>query len=81
MIARHELTAWGQCPVDGAPDRYEITVRSSRVVMVEDILAAADGLLSKPIYQEAFTDQLASKLGAGVTTVCIHSGVKTTCDS
>ena len=81
MNARHEFTAWGQCPKDDAPDRYEITVRSSQLVMVEDILAATKDLLSAPIFQEAFTDQLASKLGANVTTVCTHSGVKTTCDS
>jgi hypothetical protein len=80
MLARHELTVVGRCPVDGCPDVYEVTVRTRRVVRVEDIKAAAAGLTAEPRMQEELTLRLAEALGAGVEveTVGYHSGVKTT---
>lgn len=77
MRVEHTLTAVGRCPVDGCPDVYEVTVRTDRVVMVEDILAAVRDLTSAPRTQEAFTADLATRLGCEVETRGAHSAVST----
>jgi len=77
MLAEHSFTAVGRCPVDGCPDVYEVTVRASRVVFVEAILAARDDLTAAPRTQEDFTVALADRLGCQVETVGSHSGVRT----
>lgn len=79
MRAEHRLNACGRCPVDGAIDSYKITVRVARVLKVEDILAAVRQRTAEPIFQERLTEQLAADLDAEVETICIHSGVHTTC--
>lgn len=78
MQVEHKLTAVGRCPVDHCPDVYEVTVRTTRVVMVEDILARVKELTAAPATQEGFTAQLADRLGCEVETVGYHSGVRTT---
>ena len=80
MIARHELTMRCHCPVNGARDTYQVTVEASRVVKVEDILAAV-AAVPDWLFQEDITETLAASLGCGVTTVGYHSGVKTTCSA
>jgi hypothetical protein len=80
MNVKHELTIYGKCPVDESMDRYEITIETNRIVMVEDILNAAQDLPS-PVFQEIATMFLAQRLGCRVTTVGYHSGVKTTCSA
>ncbi len=77
MIVRHHLRVTAVCPVDGLPDVYEATVETSRVIRVEDILAAADQLRTERIYQEDLTVRLARALGAQVTTIGWHSGIRT----
>jgi len=79
MRVEHRLSASGKCPVDGAIDSYKIIVRVQRVLKVEDILAAVRAHTAEPIFQERLTEQLAADLDAEVETVCIHSGVHTTC--
>lgn len=80
MLVRHSLTITAACPVDGKPDHYEAVVECTRVVKVEDILAAVDRLKAQKIYQEELTQELARVLGAKVTTTGYHSGVKTVCE-
>jgi hypothetical protein len=81
MKVRHEFIAWGLCPEDEAPDRYEIIVETTKLLLVESIKKQTMQLLSVPIYQEDFTEKLASQIGASITTICTHSEVKTTCIS
>lgn len=78
MNVTHELTFARRCPVNDALDRYELRVETTRLVKVEDILAAVDALPEKA-FQEDITTTLAAKLGCQVTTIGYHSGVKTTC--
>ena len=77
MLAEHTFTAVGRCPVDDCPDVYEVTVRTSRVVMVEDVLGLAKKLCQKPRTQEELTVVLADALGCQVETTGCHSGVST----
>ena len=79
MKVTHRLTATCSCPVDGQPDVYAVTVRASRVIKVEDILAAVATLRGERIFQEELTARLARAIAAEVETVGHHSGVETTC--
>lgn len=80
MIVKHSLTITATCPVDGKPDHYDATIECARVVKVEDIIAAVYALKTRTIFQEELTQELSRQLGAKVTTIGYHSGVKTTCE-
>lgn len=80
MLVRHHLTISATCPVDRQPDHYEAVIECSRVLKVEDILAAVERLKGRRIFQEALTQELARAIGAKVTTTGYHSGVKTICE-
>lgn len=76
------MSAVGRCPA--APltlDQYEVTVESPEMLRVEVINCTIADLTTDPIYQETFTQRLSEILGARVTTVGWHQGVKTTCCS
>jgi hypothetical protein len=75
----HELVLRVRCPVDGAHDIYQVTVEASRLVKVEDILAAMGDVAKDAAFQEEITQRLAVALACTVTTVGHHSGVRTTC--
>lgn len=78
MNVTHSFAAIGECPVNGAPDHYEIQVLLWRFMLSEEVKAKAVELLQEPTYQEAFTDALATALTpATVTTVCRHGDVRT----
>ncbi len=79
MRVVYELTINAICPVDGKPDVYQLTVRSAKVIPVEDILAAVKKEVAEPAYQETITERLFRAIGTQVETFGIHSGVKTTC--
>lgn len=80
MIAEHRLTVVGKCPVQDCPDVYQCTVRTSRLILVEDILAAVKRNTAEPCTQEDLTCRIAKDIGGGVRveTVGVHSGVTTT---
>jgi len=72
MFVRHTLTAGGTCPNNGLPDHYRIAVSTNGTLFCEQVTEAVDELLAKPIYQEAFTQALADRLGCKVRTRCRH---------
>lgn len=72
MKVRHRLKATGLCPNNGLPDEYLVSVYCDRMIPCEEIVAAVDGLLAAPIYQEVFTQRLADRLGCRVGTRCRH---------
>jgi NADPH-dependent 7-cyano-7-deazaguanine reductase QueF len=80
LLVKHSLTITASCPVDGKPDHYEAVIECSRVLKVEDILAAVETLKGQKIFQEQLTQELARAIGAKVTTTGYHSGVKTVCE-
>lgn len=78
MLTIHEMAFSRSCPVNDGIDHYNLTISTTKLVKVEDILAAVEKLPAKA-FQEHLTSALASMLGVRVTTVGHHSGVKTTC--
>jgi hypothetical protein len=81
MQTEHVLTVHCQCPVDNVKDEYQTTILTDRLIKVEDILAIAAEFTEQTMFQEELTQLLAARLAATVTTVGLHSGVKTTCTS
>ena len=79
MMITHEVKVYGYCPVDGKGDSYDVTISTMRLLKVEDILSAINGL-NWPLFQETMTQQLADVLGCHVRSVGYHSGIKTTCE-
>lgn len=79
MKVKHKLQIYGKCPVDGANDSYNLTVTTTKIIKVEDIIAAVRRL-QWPLFQEEVTQILADELGCNVRTVGHHSGIKTTCE-
>lgn len=82
MHVRHTLTATGTCPNNGLPDHYTVAVYTNAILYCEDIAAAVDELLAKPVFHEQFTQALADRLGCRVRTRCrhLHGGrVRTDC--
>ena len=79
MTVTYETRVVAHCPADGSLDIYEVTITHDSMVQVEEILAAISAIDSTgpPIYQEHLTQMLADRLGATVTTVGFHSGVRT----
>lgn len=72
MKVRHRLRATGTCPANGLPDEYHVSVYCNRMISCEEVVAAVDGLLAVPIFQEEFTCRLADRLGCTVKTRCRH---------
>ena len=79
ILTEHNLTIQAKCPVNGNTDTYRVTVTTTRLIAVEEILSEVDRLTDIPIFQERLTGDLAASLFARVKTVGAHSGVETTC--
>ena len=77
----YQLDVRAQCPVNQADtDLYAFTIESDTIIEVERIVEffkAKAG--AQKVFQEALTQQCAVALGARVTSVGYHSGVKVTC--
>lgn len=77
MLITHTLQVVAVCPVDGKPDVYECTVLTSRIIPVEEIVAAVVALKDRKAYQEDVCQELHRQLACEVKLVGYHSGVKT----
>lgn len=69
-----------QCPVNPADrDLYAFTIESESIIEVERIVAFfSKHAGQQKVFQEALTQQCAVILGAKVTSVGWHSGIKVT---
>jgi hypothetical protein len=78
---KYEIEVKAQCPVNFADtDLYAFTIESETMIEVERIteffeMHSGD----RNIFQEKLTQKAATTLGAIVTSVGYHSGVKVTC--
>lgn len=81
MICRYEVEVRAQCPVNpGDTDTYDFVIESQAMIEVEKIVAFfADNARLKNIFQEALTQKCAVILGAKVTSIGWHSGIKVIC--
>lgn len=81
MKNTYEVEVRAQCPVNPSDtDCHAFTIESDSMIEVEKIVAFfADNARLKNIFQEALTQKCAVTLGARVTSVGWHSGIKVTC--
>lgn len=77
MKTTHRLQVKAVCPVDNKSDVYDCRIVTSRIIPVEDILAAVDAVKEEKVFQEVLCERLARELACEVTLVGIHSGVST----
>lgn len=83
MKNKYEIEVRAQCPVNPSDtDLYAFSIESEALIEVEKIVAffKANGGAQK-VFQEALTQLCAVTLGARVTSVGYHSGVRVTCEA
>lgn len=83
MKCRYDIEVRAQCPVNPTDvDLYQFAIESESLIEVEKIAAFFGENSGKAeVFQEALTQQCAVTLGAKVTSVGWHSGIKVTCVS
>jgi hypothetical protein len=79
----YQFDVRAQCPVNPTDtDCYDFTVESQDIIEVEKIIAwVVANAGAKNSFQEHLTLKCAVTLGAKVTSVGWHSGVKVTCEA
>jgi hypothetical protein len=83
MKNTYEIPVRAQCPVNPSDiDLYAFTIYSEALIEVEKIVGffSANAGQQK-VFQETLTLAAAVALGARVTSVGWHSGVKVTCEA
>lgn len=83
MKCIYEIEVRAQCPVNPKDtDLYKFTIHSESIIKVERIVEFIKTHVDKKnIFQEDLTQQCAVSLGARVSSVGWHSGIKVTCDA
>jgi hypothetical protein len=81
MKCTYEIEIRAQCPVNPADtDLYQFVIESGALIEVEKIAAFFEkNAGTREVFQEALTQLCAVTLGATVTSVGWHSGIKVTC--
>lgn len=81
MKCQYDYQVRAQCPVNPSDtDLYQFTIESESLIEVEKIAAFFETHAGqKETFQEVLTQQCAVALGAQVTSVGWHSGIKVTC--
>lgn len=80
MKNTYEIEVRAQCPVNPEDtDVYAFTIESESIIEVEKIAAFFEqNARQKNIFQEVLTQKCAVTLGANVTSIGWHSGIKVT---
>ena len=83
MQIKYEVEVRAQCPVNPADtDLYAFTIRSEHLIEVEKVVEFfRSNAGAQKVFQEVLTQNCAVALGAHVTSVGYHSGVKVTCEA
>lgn len=76
----YQFEVRAQCPVNPSDtDLYDFTIESEALIEVEKIIAFIQANAGEQkVFQEALTQKCAVTLGARVTSVGYHSGIKVT---
>jgi len=74
---KYEFKFEASCPNNSNKDYYHIEMESDSIIQVEDIHRFLSEI-SKPIYQEEFTDLLSENFAASITVVGFHQKIKIT---
>lgn len=83
MKCRYDIEVRAQCPVNPEDtDLYQFAIESESLIEVEKIAAFfKESAGNKETFQEVLTQQCAVTLGAKVTSIGWHSGIKVTCEA
>jgi len=83
MKCKYEIEVRAQCPVNPTDtDLYQFTIESETLIEVEKIASFFKANAGKnETFQEALTQQCAVTIGAKVTSIGWHSGIKVTCEA
>jgi hypothetical protein len=83
MQCKYEVEVRAQCPVNPQDtDLYIFTIESESIIECEKITAfIAENAGKKEVFQETLTNLCAVTLGAKVTSVGWHGGIKVTCQA
>jgi len=83
LLNTYEYEVRAQCPVNPLDtDLYAFTIRSEGLIEVEKIVGFfKDNAGMQQVFQEVLTQKCAVTLGARVTSIGVHSGVKVTCEA
>jgi len=83
MRNKYEIEVRAQCPVNPSDvDLYAFTIESDSLIEVEKIIAFVKANAGQQnVFQEDLTQKCAVTLGAKVTSIGWHSGVKVTCEA
>jgi|TARA_R110000803_G_C11971565_1_gene319776 hypothetical protein len=73
----YEINHKSVCPNNGNVDYYDITITSSFVIQVEEIIESLNSMPTS-IYQEEIADKLSETFAATVQVVGFHQKVKIT---
>lgn len=81
MHCRYEIEVRAQCPVNPRDtDVYQFLIESETLIEVEKIAAFFKANAGKrKVFQETLTQRAATTLGARVTSIGWHSGIKVVC--
>lgn len=83
MKCRYEVEVRAQCPVNpNDTDLYQFVIESESLIEVEKIAEFfRENAGKKETFQEVLTQQCAVTVGAKVTSVGWHGGIKITCQA
>lgn len=83
MKCAYQIEVRAQCPVNPSDtDRYDFTIESEALIEVEKIVSFfAKKANKQKVFQEKLTQQCAVALGAKVTSIGWHSGVRVACSA
>lgn len=81
MKNTYEVEVRAQCPVNPTDtDLYQFRIESEQLIQVEKILEFIQQHAgAQHVFQEELTRLCAVTLGARVTSIGVHSGIKVTC--
>lgn len=77
MIAKHSTTFTARCPVNDSIDSYDISIETTHLIKIEDIIALLATFSDQKRFQEDITYEIAHTLRAKITTIGYHSGIRT----
>lgn len=80
MSICYEFEIEAGCPVDGTRDHYAVRVDAHEMIEVEHLVAVAEAMSHRVIFQEKLTKELhlLMPVACSVTTVGMHSDVRVT---
>lgn len=71
----YSIEFYAKCPSNGVRIKYALTIQTTHLIMVEDIVEFIEDNTAKPVYQEALAEAIASMFPGVHTMRAHHHGV------